>query len=88
MTVFHEFGLGVNLNVVQQENRILLCEAAMDKLDPSGVHDVIGVKEGYNIRIQVRRGTIPILRCIFALFACDNFEWKAILCRDIRNVFW
>jgi hypothetical protein len=87
MTIFHEFGLGVNLNVVQQKNRIMLRETAMNKLNPSGMHDVVCIKEGYYIRIQVCRSTIPILRGVLSLLACENLKWKPILCRDVGDVF-
>ena len=87
MTVFHELGLGVNLNVVQQENRIVLGETAMNKLDPSGVHDIIRIKKRHHFGIQVRRRAVSILRGILPLLAGENLKWKPILVCDIGNIF-
>jgi hypothetical protein len=52
--------------------RIMRRKPVMTRCDPLGMHEIIGVKKGNNVRLQIRRGRIPILRGILLFPTGDN----------------
>jgi hypothetical protein len=44
----------------------------MNRSDPLGMHEIIGIKKGNNVRLQIRRGCIPILCGILLFPTGDN----------------
>jgi hypothetical protein len=46
-------------------------KSVMNRSDPLGVHEIIGVKKGNNVRLQIGRSRIPIL-CGILLFPTGN----------------
>jgi len=52
--------------------RIVCRKPVVNRCDPLGMHEIIGVKKGNNVRLQIRRGRIPILRCILLFPTGDN----------------
>jgi len=52
--------------------RIVHRKPAMNRGDPLGMHEIIRVKKGNNVRLQIGRGRIPILCSILLFPTGDN----------------
>jgi len=52
--------------------RIVRRKPVVNRSDSLGMHEIIGIKKGNNVRLQIRRGRIPILRGILLFPTGDN----------------
>jgi hypothetical protein len=57
---------------MNHEIRIVRRKPVMNRSDPLGMHEIIGVKKGNNVRLQIGGGCIPILRGILLFPTGDN----------------
>jgi hypothetical protein len=52
--------------------RIVRRKPVMNRCDPLGMHEIIGIKKGNNVRLLIGRGRIPLLCGILLFPTGDN----------------
>jgi hypothetical protein len=73
---------------MQHDNGIMLHNTLLYEMYTLRVHRIIGIKKTDDIRRQVCRGGISILRRIALFWMGQKGEREGIHLRQIRNILW
>jgi hypothetical protein len=57
---------------MNHEIHIVCGKPIVNRSDPLGMHEIVGIKKSNNIRLQIGRGRIPILCGILLFPTGDN----------------